>query len=98
MRAFRALPAGTLTLIQLSVSDVGILAANNKREPASVGSLAARGRLLLTAGGRLLLTAGLGAGLGAGSGASSGAGSGADLGADSGVALATGFGWLIQWM
>ena len=79
MQAFKALPAGTLTSIQLSVSNVGILVADNKREPAGVGFLVARGRLLLTASKRLLLTAGLGAGLGA------------DLGADLGAALTTGF-------
>jgi len=69
---------------------VGILAADNKRELAGVGSLVIKGRLLLTAGGRLLLTAGLRAGLGAGLRA--------DLRADLGVALATGFSWLIWWM
>ena len=62
---------------------MGILTANNKRGLASVGSLAARGRLLLTAGRRLLLTASLGAGLEAGLGA--------DSGADLGAALVTSF-------
>ena len=65
LQAFRASPAGAFTLMQLSVSDVGILAADNKGGPASVSFLAA--------GGRLLLTAGLGAGLRAGLGADSGA-------------------------
>ena len=63
---------------------MGILTADNKREPASVNSLVARGRLLLTAGERLLLTASSGAGLRANSRA--------DLGADSKAAPATGFG------
>ena len=73
---------------------MGILAADNKRGPAGIGSLAAKGRLLLTAGRRLLLTAGSGASSGAGSGA----GSGADSGANSGAAPATGFSWLIRQM
>jgi len=45
LQAFKALPASTLTLMQLSVSDVGILAADNKRGLAGVSSLAAGGRL-----------------------------------------------------
>jgi len=46
--------------MQLSVSDVSILTSDNKGGLASVGFLAARGRLLLTAG----LGASLGADLG----------------------------------
>jgi len=77
--------------MQLSVSNVGILTADNKRELTSVSSLVVKGRLLLTTGRRLLLTTSLGASLGAGLRA----GLKADLKADLGAALATGFGWLI---
>jgi len=51
--------------MQLSVSDVGILAADNKGGPAGIGFLAARGRLLLITGSGAGLRAGLGADLGA---------------------------------